>query len=137
MIEFQSKEPEPTSVDLTPLIDVVFQLLVFFLLTSAFISTGITVELPDAETGESGDDTTLAISIDAEGAIFVGPDEVTLETLDERLALEVEQGIVARVAVYGDVSVRYGLFMEILDRCRRNGLMDVVLMVRPAPAAPP
>lgn len=137
MIEFQSNEPEPASVDLTPLIDVVFQLLVFFLLTSAFISTGITVELPDAETGESGDDTTLAVSIDADGAIFVGPDEVTLEALDERLALEVEQGIVARVAVYGDVSVRYGLFMEILDRCRRNGLMDVVLMVRPAPSPPP
>ena len=62
---------------------------------------------------------------------------MSLEALDERLALEAEQGIVVRVAVYGDVSVRYGLFMEILDRCRRNGLMDVVLMVRPAPSPPP
>ena len=75
------------ALNLTPLIDVVFQLLVFFLLTSAFISTGITVELPDAETGEAGDETTLAISLDAEGAIFVGSEEVSLEALDGVLAV--------------------------------------------------
>jgi biopolymer transport protein ExbD len=139
MIEFRRDRKRQADVDLTPLIDVVFQLLVFFMLTSAFINPGINVELPDVKTGESGDEATVSISIDDAGKIFLGKTEVTMDGL--RSALEAKAGAdrEVTVAIWGDVQVSYGLFMRVMDLCRAAGLRNVVLMVNReslAPAAP-
>lgn len=130
MIEFNRNRRAPADVELTPLIDVVFQLLVFFLLTSAFINPGITVQLPDAETGATSDDPNLSISIDDQGRIFVGRDEVTMDALENRLLTQAASDSEIVVAIWGDIEVRYGLFMEIMDLCRASGLRNIVLMVR-------
>lgn len=130
MIEFGRKRTPPAEVDLTPLIDVVFQLLVFFLLTSAFINPGITVRLPDAETGSTSDDLTLSISIDDAGRVYLGQQEVQMEQLEGRLLAQAGENADVTVAIWGDVEVRYGLFMRIMDLCRASGLRNIVLMVR-------
>lgn len=130
MIEFQRNRRRATEVELTPLIDVVFQLLVFFLLTSAFINPGITVNLPDAETGATADDATMSISIDEAGNLFVGQEQVTFEELEARLELQADVDSDVTVAIWGDIDVRYGLFMRIMDLCRASGLTKIVLMVR-------
>lgn len=136
MITFQRKRKRTADVDLTPLIDVVFQLLVFFLLTSAFINPGITVELPDAETGATSDDATLSISIDNAGGIFVDQEPVTIEVLEARLMAQAGEDAEITVAIWGDIEVRYGLFMKIMDLCRATGLRRIVLMVQQERAAP-
>ena len=130
MIGFRRREPEAADVELTPLIDVVFQLLVFFLLTSAFIQPSISVNLPDVVTGESGDESTLSITIDAGGRVFFGTRAVPIEQLEVAIEQEAEARPLVRVAVYGDVNVSYGAFMRVLDACRVSGLRNVVLMVR-------
>ncbi len=130
MIEFQRNRRQATEIELTPLIDVVFQLLVFFLLTSAFINPGITVNLPDAETGATADDATLSISIDDAGDIFIGQSPVSFEQLESRLSEQASVDPEITVAIWGDIDVRYGLFMRIMDLCRASGLTKIVLMVR-------
>lgn len=125
-----AKSTTTVEVDLTPLIDVVFQLLVFFLLTSAFVNPGITVNLPDAETGATSDDATLSISIDSAGDIFVGQEQVSFEELERRLTRQAGVDTEMTVAIWGDIDVRYGLFMRIMDLCRASGLTKIVLMVR-------
>ncbi len=130
MIEFQRNRRRTVEVDLTPLIDVVFQLLVFFLLTSALVNPGITVNLPDAETGATSDDATLSISIDSAGDIFVGQEQVSFEELERRLTRQAGVDADMTVAIWGDIDVRYGLFMRIMDLCRASGLTKIVLMVR-------
>ena len=136
MIEFQRNRKRTAEVDLTPLIDVVFQLLVFFLLTSAFINPGITVNLPDAETGATSDDANLSISIDNAGAIFVGQDQVSFEELQTRVLEQAEVDSEITVAIWGDIDVRYGLFMRVMDLCRASGLTKIVLMVQQDGQAP-
>ena len=129
MIEFQSNRRRAAEVELTPLIDVVFQLLVFFLLTSAFIHPGIVVELPDASSGDAAEDATVSISIDDAGRIFLDEEPVSLGRLETILASRAAVSTDTRVAIWGDIDVRYGLFMEILDLCRVSGLTNVQLMV--------
>lgn len=129
MIEFRRERNREAAVDLTPLIDVVFQLLVFFMLTSAFINPGINVELPDATTGESGEEATVSISIDDSGRIFLAKTEVTLEALQAALEERASSQSEVTVAIWGDVRVSYGLFMRVMDLCRASGLRNVVLMV--------
>lgn len=107
----------------------VFQLLVFFMLTSAFINPGINVELPDATTGESGEEATVSISIDDSGRIFLAKTEVTLEALQAALEERASSQSEVTVAIWGDVRVSYGLFMRVMDLCRASGLRNVVLMV--------
>lgn len=136
MIEFQRNRRRAAEVELTPLIDVVFQLLVFFLLTSAFINPGITVNLPDAETGTSADDAIMSISIDDAGNIFVGQEQVSFEELEARLALQADVDSDVTIAIWGDIDVRYGLFMRIMDLCRASGLTHIVLMVQQERQAP-
>lgn len=136
MIAFRRTKPAGALFDLTPLIDVVFQLLVFFLLTSAFINPGIRVELPKAESGETSGDAGLSVSVDTSGRIFVGDREVTLATLADQLLLEAAGDFEAPVAIWGDDGVPYGRLVEILDICRTSGLTHVVLMVRQAGQTP-
>lgn len=131
MIRFRRRKETPESLDLTPLIDVVFQLLIFFLLTSAFINPGISVNLPSAESGQTSGDEGLSVSLDESGRIFLGQREVALARLSEELLLEAGGNLDVHVAIFGDASVPYGRLVEILDICRTSGLRQVVLMVRP------
>jgi len=130
MIEFRRNRRNAAEVELTPLIDVVFQLLVFFLLTSAFINPGISVRLPAAETGDTSVDATLSISIDEAGRIFVGQQEVSIEQLEERLLGHAAENPEVTISIWGDIDVRYGVFMRVMDLCRSAGLHRIVLMVR-------
>lgn len=136
MIEFRRERKRATELELTPLIDVVFQLLVFFLLTSAFINPGITVNLPDAETGATSDDATLSISIDNAGAIFIGDEQMSFEQLEQHVVAQAELDPEITVALWGDIDVRYGLFMRVMDLCRASGLTRIVLMVQRDGQAP-
>jgi biopolymer transport protein ExbD len=130
MIGFRRTSRPPAPVDLTPLIDVVFQLLVFFLLTSAFINPGISVQLPDAETGERSDDVGISISVDRDGRVFIEQDEIPLEELESYLLAAASGDPDVPVAIWGDAGVPYGTLVEILDTCRKAALTNVVLMVR-------
>ena len=131
MIRFRRRRDASESLDLTPLIDVVFQLLIFFLLTSAFINPGISVNLPSAESGQASGDEGLSVSLDEAGRVFLGQREVTILTLSDELLSEAAGNLDVRVAIFGDSGVPYGRLVEILDICRTSGLRQVVLMVRP------
>jgi biopolymer transport protein ExbD len=130
MIRFRRRVRTESSLDLTPLIDVVFQLLIFFLLTSAFINPGISVDLPSAQSGDRGEDGGLSVSLDVQGRVFLGEREVTLESLGEELRREAGDNLDMHVSVWGDAGVPYGRLIRILDICRTSGLRRVVLMVR-------
>lgn len=136
MIEFHRARQRTAEVDLTPLIDVVFQLLVFFLLTSAFINPGISVNLPNAETGAASDDATLSLSIDNDGNLFIAQEPVSFVELQRRLSEQADVDRDITVAIWGDIEVRYGLFMRVMDLCRASGLSKVVLMVQQEPQNP-
>ena len=136
MIKFERRTVPAAGVDLTALIDVVFQLLVFFLLTSAFINPGIAVELPVADTGEVSEAYAVSVSIDPDGRIFIGDREVSLDDFQEEILKETADKPGATIVVWGDSAVAYGRFIRVLDICRGSGLKEVVLMVAPSGEVP-
>lgn len=124
-----------TLVDLTPLIDVVFQLLIFFLLTSSYVSQQsqaqnskddpqVPVELPESSLAaqtEKVDDFTIAIS--ADGEIYVGNDErVSLEELANRLARVASTKPDTVVLIRGDQTVPYGRIAAVMAVARLSRL---------------
>lgn len=120
--------------------DVIFLLLIFFMVTSTFIfPTALEVNLP-----QSSEQTALKPSkrvyLDSEGRIFVSavgdrePQEIAdLDRLLTFLQLAAENPAEDYIAVYADEDVTYGRLVEVLDLGARNNL-KMVLATKPAPA---
>ncbi len=120
-------------VDLVPMIDVVFQLILFFLVSTTFaMLPGIALDLPQSATSEGERTNGITISVEASGTLWVNSDQVALEALDS--ALEALGGSVARetvpVSLEADELVPNGTIVRILDSLRRTGYTGVNLRTR-------
>ncbi len=117
-------------IDLAPLVDVVFLLLIFFMLTSSFVrQPGITVRLPKAVTSEVLDERNLIISIKASGEIFHNEELITLAELREELQGAAEQD--RPVLIKADQSSSLGRVVEVWDLCRSTGISQVNIATKP------
>lgn len=127
VIEFHRRGAIARPLELTPLIDVVFLLLIFFLLTSVFVESGIPLKLPEAATVVAAKEPGIVLSISPNGKVLIHEKEVMLNALDDVLRAAVAQGARARVLIRGDVTARYGVFVEVVDACRAAGVSNVSL----------
>ena len=120
--------------DLTPMIDVVFQLILFFLVSTTFaVLPAISVNLPDSETALSSEVTGMTITVSDRGRMFLNGDEVTFATLDRRLAsydTEDKKKEEYPVALEADDKVTNGTIVKIFDVLRKNGFVAVNLRTK-------
>ena len=113
------------ALDITPLIDVLFMLIIFFVLTATFLSGQIVVDLPQGEGVREGTGGSLLLTVTADGALFWGNREIGREELPGlvRSALD-EKG---QILVAADRSAPYGDVAEVLDLLRRLGVSSAGL----------
>ena len=122
-----------TNVELIPLIDVVFQLVVFFMVSTTFILTpGISLILPGSETSEPVVMTKLVVTIVAEDEIYLNKERYNLAGLSSRLKAltEEEKEEIKTVVIEGDEEVSYRLMVDVLDVLRKNGFKGVNLKTK-------
>lgn len=131
-VEFVRRRRRSVDVELTPLIDVVFQLLVFFLLTSALMDHAIPVELPEASTGHEAP-TVLAISVNREGDIYLDGSPLSLTELRARVREERTQRPDVTVVVAADRRSIHAHFVSVLDVLRQEGISRFGISVQSAP----
>lgn len=133
-MKFKRRLKPTATVELVPMIDVVFQLVVFFMVSSTFILTpGISLTLPESSTAEPVVMGKLVVTIVSEEEIFLNKEEYTLDDLDEALEDISESGngaAVRTVVVEGDRGVSYSLMVKVLDTLRRGGFEGVNLRMR-------
>ena len=126
---------KPTArVELVPMIDVVFQLVVFFMVSSTFIVTpGISLTLPDSSTAEPVVMSKLVVTIAGEEEVYLNKERYSMDELGAALAEFREQADERTrhtVVVEADRSVSYSLMVETLDYLRQNGFEGVNLRMR-------
>ncbi len=123
-----------TAINVTPLVDVVLVLLIILMVTASYIaSRSIPMDLPTADTGDGTPPRTLAISINAEGALFLDAEPTTEEQLVasvRRYAAETEEEQ-RRAAIAADSRVTHGQVVHIIDLLRRNDVNHFAINVRP------
>lgn len=129
-MRFRRRLSPNANVDLVPMIDVVFQLVVFFMLTSTFVMTpGIAIDLPESSSSEPVVINRLVVTVVSRGEIYINQRPVNLETmqaaLDEVAPEENDQPL--SVIIEGDSSVPYQTMVQVLDVLRRNGYRGVAL----------
>ncbi len=117
------------SLDMTPLLDVVFLLLIFFVLTTTFASNpGIEVDLPKAASGEIlPPSDSIIIVVAADGSIMHESKQFSLEEIQEKFAFYQSERPGASVIIQADETARHGVVIKILDIARTYGFNKLAL----------
>lgn len=109
------------AINLTPMIDVVFLLLIFFLAATTFAREEVELDLrlPQAKSGKAGSgEQQLVVNVFADGKLTVDGREVTLAALQQKLQAAVQRNAEQAVLVRGDQESRFGTGLAVLDVCR-------------------
>lgn len=111
-------------VDLTPLVNVFFLLLIFFIFTSSFIfQPGIKVNLPKAVTSEVIQEENVVIVITKDDKIYLNDREISRDEIISSLRLIAKEK--ARLLIKADSNASLGRIVEIWDTCRSEGVLQV------------
>src|SRR3989338_8005625 len=111
-------------IDIAPLIDMVFQLLIFFMLTSSFImQPGIKVNLPKAVTSEAIHEKSLIILITGSDMIYLNERAITTKELDARLRIAAKEK--KPLLIKADRRASMGKIVEVWDMCRDTGITQI------------
>ena len=123
-------------INITPMLDLAYVLLVIFILMTTASVQGIKVDLPKASSAKSLDQPkTIAITFNNEGQIFMDAFPVTLPDLESRLRNAKASNPDVPIVLKGDATVQYEKVMEVLDLCRRLDLSKVGLVTGKAPTS--
>ncbi len=121
-------DEEDIEIDMSPMIDMVFLLLIFFVVASAVVDKKVPVDVPSAFYAKVPEDETgrFLISVDREGTLYVGHDVVTIEELKERLTPELEFNPKVRIQIRSDRLTRHKVTEEIMEACAEVGAVDLI-----------
>jgi len=131
-------EPErPFNINLVPMIDVIFAILAFVLLSSLFLTRleGLPVNLPNAVTGQVQERSQATVAIAADGSLQLNAQPIDLDGLAAAVQQLVAPGGEALVLVNADEQVPHGRVVAVMDRLR--GLDGVKLAIAVEPQATP
>jgi biopolymer transport protein ExbD len=125
---FVQEEDEESEVNLTPMLDVVFIMLIFFIVTASFVKeSGIDVTRPDAATSERKEKGNILVAISAEGQIWIDRRQVDPRALRaniERMHAENPHGA---VIIQADQESKNKLLVMVMDSARLAGIESVAL----------
>jgi biopolymer transport protein ExbD len=127
--EFDESLSKSSSPDLTPLIDMVFLLLIFFLLTSFLVRPSIQVTLPETETAQVHEDPGISITIKKNESLLLNGVPVTEDDLLESLSLMYDASEQNSVIIQSDKEVRFGRVIEIMNISREAGADNISFLV--------
>jgi len=119
---------EDIEVDMSPMIDMVFLLLIFFIVASVVIDEKVPIKIPKAAYAKVPEDTTgrLVVSVNKDDKMFVGPMPVSLEQLQEQLAIEIEADPNLRILIRAGSNVKYKTNEKIMMACAEVGASDLI-----------
>ncbi len=117
-----------TELNMAPLIDMVFILLIFFLVTTSFVKeTGIEVNRPTAATAASQSKATILIAIDPANRIYMDHREIDIRAVRANVERALAENPEGAVVVVADRASSTGMAIEVMDGCRMAGAKNVSL----------
>lgn len=120
------KEESQEQVDLSPLIDMVFILLIFFMVTTTFVKDmQVELERPGASSAEISSDKSIRVTLDGDKKVYFDSQEVKLWSLQGRLREAFKDADSKDVLVITDKSVTAQDLIEVVDQCRLAGASNI------------
>jgi len=121
-------DEEEAVIDMTPMLDVVFIMLIFFIVTASFVKeSGIDVNRPDAATAVKKNRANILVAISDKGEIWINKRQVDVRAVQaniERLYAENPQGT---VVIQADKKATTDVLIKVMDASRAAGIEDVAI----------
>ena len=120
---FYKKNTTKTHIDISPLIDVVLSLVIFFILSTTFIQKyGLKLELPKAKTGQTAQESKIIVNLDRNGYIYFDKLKISQDELKGLLKDKLKDSIDKKVIIKAD-----GKVVQIMDIIRESGAQGLII----------
>jgi biopolymer transport protein TolR len=122
-----------SEINMTPLVDVMLVLLIVFMVTAPLLTSGVPIDLPQTNAPEMKVEGAkpLTISVTPEGQVYLGEDQISLETLLSSVAAAAgDAGTQQRLYIRGDATADYGLIMQVMGDLSRAGYARIGLITQ-------
>ncbi|MCK4836509.1 MAG: biopolymer transporter ExbD [Candidatus Aminicenantes bacterium] len=118
-------------INITSLIDVLFLLLIFFMVSSTFLEQpGIQLDLPQAESAVLVEEKKFTLFINKEGKLFLNDKEIALKDLEVRIREVLPEMKDGTLILKADKDISYGLVVEVMDGVKKSGVKRLVIGTR-------
>ena len=129
--DMSSDEGNETGIDMSPLIDCVFILLIFFIVTTTFVEeTGIEVDKPQAATASQLEKTSILIALTTDGEVIYGGKDIGLRGVQPLVKRMVQADPEVPVIIQADQESETGILVRIIDEAKLGGAQKVSLASR-------
>ena len=119
---------DETEIDMTPMLDIVFIMLIFFIVTTSFVKeSGVTVSTPQAQTAAQQENTNIFIAITAEGEVWIDRrlvDPRSVRAIVARLHADNPEG---SVIIQSDEAAATGMLVDVMDQVRLAGVESIAI----------
>lgn len=123
---FSQSEPASTEVNMSPLIDIVFILLIFFVVTTVFIDDpGVEINRPQARSAEEIQKNSIFIAVSKNGDVFYGGRSIGVEGVRTVVASLLGSDPELPVVIQGDEQASHGVMMKVTDAAQLAGAQSV------------
>ncbi len=118
-------------INIAPLIDLIFLLLIFFMVTTSFVKeTGIDVQRPSAATAQIKEKGNIFIAVDADGQIFMDKQRIDIRMVRAHVENDLAEHPQGAAVIVVDRHCDTGVVIEIMDQCRLAGADNVSIAAR-------
>lgn len=127
-MQFRRKAPRRVVINITSLIDVIFMLLMFFVVTSSFLEApGIKLELPSSRSAEPAKIQKYILYVAADGTYMLNNEPVKAENLQAQIAAALPGMVDGTLTLYADRLTPHGVVVEAMDAARLAGVKRLVV----------
>ena len=132
MARRHSGREEETEINITPMLDIVFIMLIFFIVTTSFIrETGIDPQRPEAVTAERQDRGNILIGIDSIGRVWMDQREVDMSDVRRMVEQARSESPESTVVIIADEQSETGILIDLMDQVRLGGILNISVAAEP------
>ena len=136
-MNFRRQRRETLEISITPMIDVVFLLLIFFMVSTTFNKeTELKIQLPEAQGENQNQPATVEISIDAQGLYYVNQHQVinqNIDTLKKAIREALGDSVDPPVVIAADARTPHQSVISVLDAAKQLGILSITFATKTSP----
>ena len=128
-VKSKRRKERSSDVDISPLIDMVFILLIFFLVTTSFVkeSGGPDIKRPIAATAEDKEKTNMIVSVTEDGVIYIENQAIDIRSVRTQMERFYSENPAGNVVITADTNAKFEVPIEVLAKVREAGITNVVV----------
>ena len=130
-MKLRKRKKKKVLINITSLIDVLFLLLIFFMVSSTFVEKpGMDLELPESETSTMKEIKDLVLQITPDGGMTLNSEEISSANLKAKLEEEHEQNAGASLILKADKDVKHGVIVNVMDIAKQVGIPRIIIATK-------